>query len=89
MFENTFHSVKTYLNNFLQNQLKFERVKQAYNEKWNNLKINLFAEGYSDSFELCLNAFKNEGNLEIWLQKPNKAKFKIFKTYIFVNIRRI
>lgn len=70
-------------NNFLQNQLKFERVKQAYDEKWNNLKNDLVAKGYSDSYELCINAYKSEGKLEVWLKKSNEAKFSIFKTYDF------
>lgn len=70
-------------NSFLQNQLKFERVKNAYDEKWSNLKHDLVTEGYGDSFELCINAYKSEGKLEIWLKKSNEVNFRLFKTYDF------
>ncbi len=70
-------------NNFLQNQLKFERFKQAYDEKWDNLKKELVSQGFEDIFELCINAYKNEGKLEVWLKKPYQRKFKLFRTYDF------
>lgn len=70
-------------NNFLQSQLKFERVKQAYDEKWNSLKKNLVTEGYNDNYELCINAYKSEEKLEVWLKKPSEAKFRLFKIYDF------
>lgn len=68
---------------FLSSQLRFERVQNAYNEKWNDLKIELNNQGFDDTFELCINAYKNEGKLEIWLKKLDETKFKFFKTYDF------
>ena len=70
-------------NNFLLNQLKFERVKNAYKEKWDDLNKELIKQGITGTFELCINCYKSERNLEIWLKKSKKTPFKLFKTYEF------
>lgn len=69
--------------NFLDNQLKFERVKKAHDEKWSNLKKDLLLKGFNENYQILMNAYKSEGKLQVWLKKPNEIKFKLFKTYSF------
>jgi murein L,D-transpeptidase YafK len=64
-------------------QLKFARVKQAYDEKWINLKADLKKAGIAGSFKLYIAAYKSEGKLEIWLKENNKTQYTLFKTYNF------
>ncbi|MFD2286400.1 L,D-transpeptidase family protein [Pedobacter petrophilus] len=69
--------------NFKTNQLTFERVKQAYNEKWEPLNKSLKAKGYGGSYTMLINAYKAEGKLEIWLKNNSDKKYKLFRTYDF------
>jgi murein L,D-transpeptidase YafK len=67
--------------NFKLQQLKFERVKNAYDIKWALLEKDLQKQGFSDGFEMVMNAFKAEGKLEVWLKSAKQDKFTLFKTY--------
>lgn len=69
--------------NFKQNQLKFERVSNAFNEKGNVLQKELNKAGYTSSYELFITAYKAEGKLEVWLKANGQNQFKLFKTYEF------
>lgn len=69
--------------NFKQNQLKFDRVKEAYNEKGEKLQKELHKAGYASNFQLFVAAYKAEGKLEIWLKANGQNQFKLFKTYDF------
>ncbi|RAJ37222.1 L,D-transpeptidase family protein [Pedobacter cryoconitis] len=82
LFVMLFHSLSAQ-NNFKQQQLTFERVKNAYNEKWADLKAELHQKGFKDKFELHLEAYKSEGKVEIWLKNKNQAKYSLLKTYPF------
>lgn len=70
-------------NSFKSQQLKFERVKKAYNEKWSNLSKSVRAGGFRDNFSMLINAYKTEGKLEIWLKNKEDKTYKLFRTYDF------
>ncbi|WP_316771752.1 murein L,D-transpeptidase family protein [Pedobacter frigiditerrae] len=70
-------------NNFKTAQLKFERVRNAYADKWSSLQKNLQSAGYNGPFEIYMAAYKTEGKLEIWLKTANQSQYKLFKTYDF------
>jgi murein L,D-transpeptidase YafK len=69
--------------NFKKEQLKFERVSNAYAEKWANLQHDLQKKGVVAGFSLYIVAYKAEGKLELWLKLPNAKQYEHFKTYDF------
>jgi len=69
--------------NFKATQIKFERVEQAYTEKWETLQKFLKADGFGNHFSMLINAYKAERKLEIWLKNDADKKFKLFRTYDF------
>jgi murein L,D-transpeptidase YafK len=70
-------------NNFKTEQLKFERVERAYNEKWETLEKFVKAGGYGDDFSMIINAYKAEGKLEVWLKGKSQKNYSLFRTYDF------
>lgn len=70
-------------NNFKTEQLKFERVHEAYEQKWSKLQIELKKAGLSGNFQLFIRAYKAEGKLELWLKTAQSKKYQLFKTYNF------
>ncbi len=68
---------------FKAQQLKFERVRTAYSDKWPDLKKFLKAGGFGDHFSMVINAYKTEGKLEIWLKNNTDKKYTLFRTYDF------
>lgn len=66
---------------FKQQQLKFERVRTAYNLKWASLEKDLQKAGFDHSFEILFNYYKVEGQLEVWLKTAQQNSFTLFKTY--------
>jgi murein L,D-transpeptidase YafK len=68
---------------FKKEQLRFERVKNAYAEKGADLQKDLKKAGFTSSFELYIAAYKTEGKLELWLKGVGKNQFELFKTYTF------
>ncbi|MGV3546070.1 MAG: L,D-transpeptidase family protein [Pedobacter sp.] len=68
-------------NGFKQQQLKFERVRTAYDLKWAALEKELQKAGFGNGFEMLMNAYKAEGKVEIWLKTAKQDKFTLFKTY--------
>nr|WP_068893161.1 L,D-transpeptidase family protein [Pedobacter panaciterrae] len=69
--------------NFKTQQLTFERVKQAYDEKWNNLQKELKNDHIRDRFSIYIAAYKAEEKLEIWLKEDTQNRYKLFKVYSF------
>ncbi len=65
------------------NQLTFERVKIAYDEKWSGLREELQTRKISHSPFMVINAYKAEGKLEIWLKNDDDKVYQLFKTYDF------
>lgn len=68
---------------FKKDQLKFERVRNAYDEKGEELQKELQKAGYTSTFKLFIAAYKVERKLEIWLKTNGQNQFKLFKTYDF------
>lgn len=67
---------------FKVNQQKCERVKTAYQEKWDGLKSEMQKQGInSGNFELYLQIFKNDKIVEVWLKSKEKKEFMLFKSY--------
>ena len=70
-------------NNFKANQIKFERVANAYGGKWESLKKSIQQAGYGTDFSMLINAYKAEGKLEVWLKAKSDKQYSCFKTYDF------
>ncbi len=70
-------------NTFKTQQLKFERVRNAYEQKWPQLQKDLENAQLSEKFQLYIAAYKEEGTLELWLKSEAQTQFKLFKTYDF------
>jgi murein L,D-transpeptidase YafK len=68
---------------FKKHQLKFDRVIEAYQEKWPSLQAELRRGGFEPNFQLLINAYKSEGKLELWLKPEGQTKYRLFKTYEF------
>lgn len=68
---------------FKQSQLKFERVKEAYDQKWTALQQDLAKAGFKGGFKLKIMAYKAEGKLEIWLKPSSQTTYQLFRTYDF------
>lgn len=69
--------------NFKKAQLKYTKVKSAYDEKWAGLE-NLLKEKKINpaDFEIYLRAFKMDKKLEVWARdKESFPKFTLVKTY--------
>ena len=67
---------------FKKDQLRYPRVRQAYQEKEIPVK-NLLANQAlsSNSLQLYIRAFKQEKELEIWGRNTSKSSYKLIKTY--------
>jgi murein L,D-transpeptidase YafK len=72
-------------NNFKSKQLSFERVKSAYQTKWETLNKELVKSGFNNQFKLLIIAYKAEKVLEIWLKPSISENYKLFKTYNHCN----
>jgi murein L,D-transpeptidase YafK len=68
---------------FKTEQLTFDRVKTAYDEKWDGLQAELKSAGINKPFKLYIAAYKSEGQLELWLKTNEQKAYKLFKTYQF------
>lgn len=67
---------------FKSSQLKYQRVKKAYETKYSGLKKELTNAGFNvTNFEVYLRIFKYEKEVQVWLKSPGTSKFKLFKTY--------
>ncbi len=66
---------------FKATQQKAARVKSAYSEKWDGLKMDLAKKGINENFELFLRVFKADKVVEVWLKPKAEKEYKLFKTY--------
>lgn len=67
---------------FKTGQLKNQRVKDAYDTKWEPLKAEMKKAYFKpDEFEIYLRAFKADKQLEVWLKNKEDVKYRLFKTY--------
>jgi murein L,D-transpeptidase YafK len=67
---------------FKQQQLKYERVRTAFDEKWSDLSKLLDSKGVNpNKFKLFIRVFKAEQRLETWVTGFEKEHFMLLKTY--------
>lgn len=66
---------------FKDQQLAFDRVRSAYEEKENVVKDLLNAKGIATEYKLFLRAFKKEKELEVWVSQSDK--YELLTTYSF------
>jgi murein L,D-transpeptidase YafK len=63
-------------------QLKYSRVKTAYEKKWPVLKALLTSKNLqTDKFDLYLRAFKQDGLLEVWAKNKTDKQYQLLKTF--------
>jgi len=67
---------------FKQEQQKNTRVKNAYKEKWDELKVLLKEKGINENaFEIFIRAFKKDEVLEVWAKSKTDKQYKLLKSY--------
>lgn len=67
---------------FKQQQLRYERVRTAFDEKWSDLSKLLDAKGVNpNKFKLFIRVFKAEQRLETWVTDFENEHFVLLKTY--------
>jgi murein L,D-transpeptidase YafK len=69
---------------FKANQMKYDRVRQAYKEKLPELRqlYHLHALSFATQ-QIYLRAFKEEQELELWARSGSQDTFRLVKTYPF------
>ena len=69
---------------FRTEQMRFERVRNAYAEKEVFIKKLLTSQGiHSYDYDLFLRAFKKEKTLEVWAKNKTDNQFQLLTTYSF------
>ena len=69
-------------NSFRTEQLKYSRVRTAYDEKEDYVKALLEKKGITNfSFDMFIRAFKHEEQIEVWVKKKTDKEFQLLKTY--------
>lgn len=66
---------------FKEQQLKFDRVKSAYEEKEAVVKDLLKSRGINSQYKLFIRAFKKEEELEVWITQSDS--YQLLTTYDF------
>lgn len=80
----SFYSV-SYGQDFKSEQLKYSRVRTAFDEKWDELSALITAKGFDpDRFKIFIRAFKTEQKLEVWVSSYEKEAFVFLKEYKIV-----
>ncbi len=69
---------------FLKEQLKFPRVRQANAQKGDIVKAMLNGKGVdANDFNLFIRGIKDEEKLEVWAKSSSESTYKMIKTYDF------
>jgi murein L,D-transpeptidase YafK len=69
---------------FHNDQMRFERVRNAYKAKEIYLKKLLTSKGFNSfDYDLFLRAFKLEKILEVWIKRKNSSDYQLLTTYDF------
>jgi len=77
LFSNTFASI-------LDDQLRFSRVKKAYDEKYEVIKSQLTDIGISvDTYHFMIKAYKYEQQVKLYVKKESDREWKLLKQYPF------
>jgi len=67
---------------FKTDQLRYSRVRAAYAEKKESMEALLKSAAIDDrSFHVYIRAFKEEGEIELWIRGNDEKKYKLLKTY--------
>jgi murein L,D-transpeptidase YafK len=67
---------------FKASQLKYAKVKDAYDTKWNSLKEGIKAIKVNpEKYDIYLRAFKQDEKMEVWLKNTDETTYTLFKTY--------
>jgi murein L,D-transpeptidase YafK len=68
---------------FLEEQLRYPRVRNAYADKGAEIRKKLQRNGISgnEPFQLLLIAFKEEKELEVWIRNSGEGRFNKFGSY--------
>jgi murein L,D-transpeptidase YafK len=67
---------------FKQNQMTFDRVKDAFDIKWPDLEILIKSKGFDPQrFRIFIRVFKEEMKTEIWIGSSKKESLSLLKTY--------
>ena len=67
---------------FKASQLKYARVKAAYDSKWPSLQTELKSQKLNvNEFDIYLRVFKQEKELQVWMKNKSETTYKLFKTY--------
>jgi murein L,D-transpeptidase YafK len=77
-----FFSSLTFAQNFKKEQMQFSRVKQAFENKEDNV-LNLLKTNKIDpkSFKVFFRAFKEVDIFEVWVTEASNEKYVLLKTY--------
>ena len=71
-------------NTFREEQLRFERVRNAYELKSTKVKKILALNGMeSFEYDLFLRAFKKEETLEVWVKAKDQSQYQLIWEYAF------
>lgn len=63
-------------------QLKNQKVKDAYDTKWNMLKAEMKGSKINaDEFDIYIRALKADKVVEVWMRNKSEVKYHLFKTY--------
>jgi len=68
---------------FKEQQLKFDRVKSAYEEKESSVKELLKTKNITGTYDLFIRAFKKERDLEVWIKDRKSDTYSLLTTYDF------
>jgi murein L,D-transpeptidase YafK len=69
---------------FKDEQLTYPRVRQAYKDKEGIVKQSLKTAGIDiNKMEICIRAFKEEKELQVWARNNEDAAFKLVRIFYF------
>lgn len=75
---------ETPVSTFRKDQIRFERVRDAYEAKEVYIKKLLTSKGFNSfDYDLFLRAFKKEEILEVWIKKERDLTYQLLTTYDF------
>ncbi len=67
---------------FKSKQLQHQRVKEAYQSKWENLQKSMSALHISpNDYDIYLRAFKKDQKLEVWIKNTSNDTYTLLNTY--------
>jgi murein L,D-transpeptidase YafK len=75
-------SFSGFAQSFKKEQLAFERVRNAFDNKWLGLEKQIKEKGFDpEHFKIFIRVFKQDEKMEVWISHLHKEKFSLFKTY--------